>query len=59
MPILVFPNSFLLPTCHNVNRFVASSHFCIVVVFPSSYCILHRVDGLEIKYTTKAGEKLS
>ena len=39
---------FLLPACHNVNCFVASSFSCTIVIFPSSYCILYRVDGLEL-----------
>ena len=36
--ILLTP--LLLPACHNVNRFVASSLFLCRVIFPYSYRIL-------------------
>ena len=47
-----FSTLLLLPACHYVNRWIADSFSCTVLILPSSYRILYCADSVEIKDTT-------
>ena len=47
-----FLTPILLPADHDINRFVAFSFSFTVVIFPSFYRILYRVDDVKIDNTT-------